>query len=58
LNSEGREYADHLRAAGVPVTYRNYDGVTHAFFSMGAVPDKAKQANALAARGLKSAFSE
>lgn len=58
LRSEGKTYADHLRAAGDPVVYRNYNGVTHEFFGMGAVVDKAKQANALAAQGLQSAFSK
>ncbi|BDI28612.1 hypothetical protein CCAX7_006630 [Capsulimonas corticalis] len=58
LRSEGKTYADHLKAAGVPVQYRNYDGVTHEFFGMGAVLDKAKAANAFAADGLKSAFSK
>jgi len=58
LRSEGKTYADHLRTAGDAVVYRNFSGVTHEFFGMGAVVDKAKQANALAAQGLRSAFSK
>lgn len=56
LRSEGKRYADRLREAGVPVTYKLYDGVTHEFFGMGAVVDKAKQAVALAGQDLKASF--
>lgn len=58
LRSEGKAYADRLRSAGVPVRYRNYDGVTHEFFGMGAVVNKAKNAVAFAAGGLQSAFNK
>lgn len=58
LRSEGKMYADRLRAQGVPVRYRNYMGVTHEFFGMAAVVDKAKQAQAFAAAGLKAAFAK
>lgn len=57
LRSEGKDYVDRLRAAGVSVDYKNYEGVAHEFFGMGAVVDKAKQAVAQAAAGLKKAFS-
>ena len=56
LRSEGAAYAQKLIAAGVKVDYRNYSGVTHEFFGMGAVLDEAKQAVTLAAAGLKRAF--
>ena len=56
LRSEGAAYAEKLGAAGVKVDYRNYPGVTHEFFGMGAVLDEAKQAVAQAAQGLKQAF--
>jgi acetyl esterase/lipase len=56
LRSEGKMYADKLQQAGVPVTYRNFDGVTHEFFGMGAVVDKAREAVSLAGAGLKGAF--
>ena len=58
LRSEGAMLADKMKAAGVTVEYRNYDGVTHEFFSMGAVVDKAKQAEQAAADGLKQAFAK
>ncbi len=58
LMSEGKAYADKLKQAGVAVRYRNYTGVTHEFFGMGAVVDKAKDAEMFAADGLKSAFGK
>lgn len=56
LRSEGQALADKLKAAGVDVDYKNYDGVTHEFFGMGAVVDKAKDAEQFAADGLKKGF--
>jgi acetyl esterase len=56
LRSEGKELADRLKDAGVEVEYRNYDGVTHEFFGMGAVVDEARQAQQQAAAGLKKGF--
>lgn len=56
LRDEGEEYARRLEAAGIPTTLTRYMGVTHEFFSMGAVVDKAKQAVAEAATGLKKSF--
>jgi acetyl esterase/lipase len=58
LRSEGKMYADRLKAAGIPVRYRNYDGVSHEFFGMAAVVDTAKAANRFAAEGLKAAFQK
>jgi acetyl esterase len=49
---------DRRREAGVCVDHKNYDGVTHEFFGMGAVVDKAKQAVQQAADGLKSGFGQ
>lgn len=57
LRSEGKQLADKLKDAGVQVDYRNYGGVTHEFFGMGAVVDEAKQAEQQAAMGLKKGFS-
>ncbi len=57
LRSEGQAYAAKLTAAGVPVVYQNYDGVTHEFFSMQAVLDQAKAALALAASQLKKSYA-
>lgn len=58
LLSEGKAYADRLRAEGVPVSYRHYDGVTHEFFGMGAVVPIAKDAEQFAASELKKSFSK
>jgi acetyl esterase len=56
LRSEGKAYADKLKEAGVRVDYKNYDGVTHEFFGMGAVVPDAKQAVKQAANGLRRSF--
>lgn len=56
LRFEGELFADKLREAGVAVNYRNYDGVTHEFFGMAAVVDKARDAQQFAAEGLHQAF--
>lgn len=56
LRSEGAAYAQRLRDAGVDVNYRNYPGVTHEFFGMGAVVAQAREAVAQAAQRLKAAF--
>ena len=58
LRSEGKAYADLLQKTGIDVRYKNYEGVTHEFFGMGAVVDKAKEAQQFAAEGLKKAFVE
>ena len=58
LRSEGKDLADRLQAAGVSVVYRNFDGVTHEFFGMGAVVDKAKEAVKVAAEGINRSYSE
>jgi acetyl esterase len=43
LQSEGMMLADKLKAAGVTVNNKNYDGVTHEFFGMGAIVPQAKE---------------
>jgi len=58
LRSEGKTYADKLGAAGIPVTYHLYSGVTHEFFGMGAVVDEGKEAMTLASEQLRSAFGK
>ena len=58
LGSDGRQYAIKLKDYGVPVNYKFYSGVTHEFFGMGAVVDKAKQAEQQAAADLRTAFHE
>lgn len=56
LRSEGQAYAQRLREAGATVRATNYTNVTHEFFGMGAVVNKAKQAVSEAAAGLRSGF--
>ena len=56
LRSEGAAYAQKLSTSGVVVDYRNYPGVTHEFFGMGAVLSDSNQAVTQAAQGLKKAF--
>jgi acetyl esterase len=57
LRSEGRAYAEALDDAGVNVRWINYRGVTHEFFGMTAVVDKAREAVAAAAADLTAAFA-
>ncbi len=56
LRSEGEALAAKFKSAGVPVHYRNYDGVTHEFFGMAAAVGKARDAVSFAASQLKKAF--
>lgn len=56
LRSEGEELARALSAAGVHTTQRTFEGVTHEFFGMGAVVDKAQEAVHLAAKGIMDSF--
>lgn len=57
LRSEGEDYANRLSEAGVAVVYQNFDGVAHEFFGMTAVLEESRQAVALAAEGLRTAFN-
>ena len=56
LRGDGELLADRLRAAGVDVEQKTYDGVTHEFFGMGNVVDKAKDAEQMAADALKKGW--
>lgn len=56
LVDEGLAYADHLRAAGVPVTLELARGVTHDFIKMGRVLPEASQAMDAAAAALRACF--
>lgn len=56
LQSQGTAYADALEAAGVTVSRHFYEGVTHEFFGMTAVVDKAAEAVQVSATELKAAF--
>ena len=56
LNSDGMMLADKLKAAGVTVDTKNYEGVTHEFFGMAAIVPEAKDAQRFAAEQLKKAL--
>lgn len=56
LRDEARDYAALLEAAGVPVTYKCYDGMIHGFMRMGARVDAAFAALDDAADALRAAF--
>ncbi|MDQ0965973.1 acetyl esterase [Flavobacterium sp. W4I14] len=56
LHDDGVILADKLKAAGVKVNSKNYEGVTHEFFSMALLVPEAKAAQAYAADQLKAAF--
>ncbi len=53
LRDEGKDYADKLDAAGVPVTVVNYPGMVHGFFSMRSLIPKAREAVAAAAAAVR-----
>ncbi|HEV7867658.1 MAG TPA: alpha/beta hydrolase [Chthoniobacteraceae bacterium] len=57
LRSEGEVLARALTDAGVKVNLKSFDGVTHEFFGLGAVVDKAKEAQAIVGADLTAAFS-
>ena len=44
LKDEGKQYADKLKAAGVPVQFVSYDSMIHGFLGMGGVVPQAGQA--------------
>ncbi len=56
LVDEGIQYADKLRAAGVPVKLEIYRGVIHGFITMGRAIAEARQLHADAAAALRLAF--
>jgi acetyl esterase len=58
LRDEGKAYADKLDAAGVPVTYVNYPGMVHGFFSFRALVPKAREAMAAAAAALHAGLTQ
>ena len=56
LLTEGQKLATKLQAAGVPVTTKVYEGITHEFFGMATVIPEAKEAQKMASDALKVAF--
>lgn len=58
LRSEGLRYAERLRQEGVPVHYRNFEGVTHEFFGMSAAVPDAKEAVRFVAAHLRRSFAQ
>jgi acetyl esterase len=57
LRDEGREYADKLKAAGVPTVYIDYADQIHGFFNMPAVSRVGRQAITDAAKAVATALS-
>ncbi len=57
LRSDGERLGGKLRIATVPVEMRDYPGVTHDFFGMGAAVEKAAEAQSFVADQLKAAFA-
>jgi acetyl esterase len=58
LRSEGKLLANKMKEAGVDVEENTYNGVTHEFFGMAAVVDKAKEAQEFVIGRLKTALAE
>lgn len=56
LRDEGEAYGEALRAAGNDVTVRRYDGMTHVFFQLWGVLDKAKEAMTETTTALRKAL--
>lgn len=56
LRDEGERYAEVLRAAGVPVELRRYDGMIHNFVTLPEAFDDAGAARAWAVSRLRRAF--
>ena len=57
LRDQGEAYAHRLKAFGVPVTAKRYDGAIHVFFQMSAAIDSGREAVADAAAALRRAFA-
>jgi acetyl esterase len=56
LHDDGLDYAAALRNAGVPVEYREYDGMIHAFFGMVPMVDDAMNAQRAVWAAFRKAF--
>ena len=58
LRDEGEAYAEQLRRAGVKVTHRRYEGVTHGYASFSDILDTGKRAVRDANEALRAAFGK
>jgi acetyl esterase len=56
LRDEGEQYAERLKAAGVPTRLTRYAGMIHGFFGMTPMLEKARAAVDEACRELRGAF--
>ena len=56
LRDEGEAYAKKLTDAGVSVKAQRFDGVSHEFFGLAGVIDKADEAHKFATEGLQKVF--
>ena len=56
LRDEGEAYAERLRAAGVAVEHRRYDGMIHGFFGLSGTFDASREAVGQVASALRRAF--
>src|SRR5215467_5973650 len=57
LHDDGEHYADALRRAGVPVEYKEFPGMIHAFFGMVPAVDDAMNAQRMVWAAFKRAFA-
>lgn len=57
IRDQAEAYAERLRAAGVPVELKRYDGMIHPFFSLAGMVDAAKDAMRDAAAAVRRAFA-
>jgi acetyl esterase len=57
LHDDGEGYAEALRRAGVPVEYKEYSGMIHAFFGMVPVVDDAMNAQRTVWTAFKRVFA-
>lgn len=58
LRDDGKLYAAALEKAGVKVKYKNFEGVTHEFFGLGAVVNTSIEAVVFGAEGLRTGFEK
>lgn len=55
LRAEGEQYAERLRAAGVPLQIRNFEGQMHGFFSMPQILPASESARQFVTDSIRSA---